>query len=37
MEFFLEYNWGYKTEPVKGACLGLNGGVWYSASHVLIK
>lgn len=23
----LEYNWGYKTDPAKGACLGLNDGV----------
>lgn len=24
---FAELNWGYKTDPASGSCLGLNGGV----------
>lgn len=27
VHFTSEYNWGYKSDPVKGACLGLRGGV----------
>lgn len=27
LSFITEYNWGYKTDPVHGACLGLRGGV----------
>lgn len=25
--YFVEFNWGYKTDPSPGACLGLSGGV----------
>lgn len=31
-----EFNWGYKSDPEKGACLGLNGGVWSVVQYVIV-
>lgn len=32
----IEFNWGYKSDPEKGACLGLNGGVWSVIQYLLV-